>query len=115
MFVSAFDRYRRYTSMCENQLANGPSSPLTLQPVTRPSWLTTLSFYSCRKAYDKTIIDKEQPLLLHRPKRRDKLNKDVSYIMPRFSPSYTTIPLSLLGPRGGDMPDSRALLYDWTD
>jgi aubergine-like protein len=29
-----------------------------------------------KKAYDKTIMDKEQPLLLHRPKRRDKLNKD---------------------------------------
>ena len=31
-----------------------------------------------RKAYDKTILDKEQPLLIHRPKRRDKLQKEVS-------------------------------------
>ena len=33
----------------------------------------------CRRAYDKKIVDKEQPLLLHRPRKRDKLNKDVSF------------------------------------
>jgi aubergine-like protein len=29
-----------------------------------------------KRAYDKTINDKEQPLLIHRPKKRDKLTKD---------------------------------------
>ena len=43
---------------------------------------------SLRRAYDKAINDKEQPLLIHRPKKRDKLNKDVS---PSLLRCYHTI------------------------
>ena len=63
----------------------------------------------CRRAYDKTIMDKEQPLLLHRPKRRDKLNKDVSTHLSLSLLLLTSLSLSLsplAGSRRGDMSGS---------